>query len=194
MYQISEGLEITLGANIAPFEKNLKTAVSLGQQFGRTMSRTFERAIVQGQSFGEVLKSLALSLSKSIFSAAFKPLEDAVGSMFGNMLGAVMPFANGGVISGGNVMPFAKGGVISSPVNFPLSGGKTGLAGEAGAEAIMPLSRGADGRLGVQVSGQKQAVSVTVNISTPDLNSFRRSEGQIGLMMNRAMSRANRSL
>ncbi len=194
MYQISEGLEITLGANIVPFEKNLKTAISLGEQFGSTISNTFERAITQGQSFGDVLKSLALSLSKSIFSAAFKPLESAVGSVFGDIFGSIMPFAKGGVISSGTAVPFAKGGVIASPVNFPLSGGQTGLAGEAGPEAIMPLSRGADGRLGVQLSGSKQPVSVNVTISTPDLQSFRRSEGQVGLAINRAISRANRSL
>ncbi len=193
MFELDKNLEITVGADIAPFEQQMKTAISLGEQFGRTMSTTFERAIIQGQSFGDVLKSLALSLSKSIFNAALKPVENALGSMVGGLFGD-MAFAKGGVIGQGSVMPFAKGGVISSPVNFPMAGGKTGLAGEAGSEAIMPLTRGADGRLGVQAAGAAPPVSVTVNISTPDMASFRRSEGQIGLMMNRAISRANRGL
>jgi len=36
---------------------------------------------------------------------------------------------------------------------FPMAGGKTGLMGEAGPEAIMPLKRGANGKLGVQMEG-----------------------------------------
>jgi hypothetical protein len=59
------------------------------------------------------------------------------------------PFANGGALYGGNVIPFAKGGVIGSPMMFPMAGGNTGLMGEAGPEAIMPLKRGKGGKLGV---------------------------------------------
>ncbi len=68
-------------------------------------------------------------------------LQDAVG--------AALPFAKGGAFSQGRVMPFAKGGVVSSATNFAMRGG-AGLMGEAGPEAIMPLARGPDGRLGVQ--------------------------------------------
>jgi phage-related minor tail protein len=59
------------------------------------------------------------------------------------------PFANGGALYGGNVIPFAKGGVVGSPMMFPMAGGNTGLMGEAGPEAIMPLKRGKGGKLGV---------------------------------------------
>lgn len=48
-----------------------------------------------------------------------------------------------------NVMPFAKGGVVATPSYFPL-GNTLGVAGERGAEAILPLARGGDGRLGVR--------------------------------------------
>jgi len=57
--------------------------------------------------------------------------------------------ANGNAFSGGNVIPFANGGVVGGPTTFPMSGGRTGLMGEAGPEAIMPLKRGRDGKLGV---------------------------------------------
>ena len=53
----------------------------------------------------------------------------------------------------GAIKPFAAGGVIGTPTYFPLMTGGTGLAGEAGPEAIMPLARGPDGRLGVAASG-----------------------------------------
>jgi phage-related minor tail protein len=86
--------------------------------------------------------------------------------------------------------------VIASPISFPLGGGRTGIAGEAGPEAIMPLARGADGRLGVRTSGGGASgpVNVTVNISTPDAESFRRSEGQIAAMLSRTVSRGQRNL
>jgi lambda family phage tail tape measure protein len=68
-------------------------------------------------------------------------------------LGLPMPFANGGAFMGGNVVPFARGGVVGSPTMFPMAGGRTGLMGEAGPEAIMPLKRGKDGKLGVASEG-----------------------------------------
>jgi len=58
-------------------------------------------------------------------------------------------FAQGGAFVGG-VQKFATGGVVSSPTNFPMAGGKIGLMGEAGAEAIMPLTRTSGGDLGVK--------------------------------------------
>ena len=67
---------------------------------------------------------------------------------------SVYLYANGGVVSGGlKYKPYADGGVVGSPTTFPMSGGRTGLMGEAGPEAIMPLKRGSNGKLGVQMEG-----------------------------------------
>ena len=44
--------------------------------------------------------------------------------------------------------------------------------GEAGPEAIMPLARGPDGKLGVRNSGGGRAVNVVMNITTPDVQGF----------------------
>ena len=68
------------------------------------------------------------------------------------------PNANGNAFYGGNVIPFAKGGVVDSPMMFPMSGGNTGLMGEAGPEAIMPLKRGKGGKLGVVAESQGNVV------------------------------------
>ncbi|CAN0444218.1 unnamed protein product [Phaeothamnion confervicola] len=65
--------------------------------------------------------------------------------------------------------------------------------GEAGAEAIMPLARGRDGKLGVRMGGG-QGVNVTVNISTPDATSFRQSQSQIASVITRAVARGQRNL
>lgn len=59
--------------------------------------------------------------------------------------------ANGGVINQGKVVPYAKGGVVNQPTIFPMTNG-TGVMGEAGPEAVMPLKRGPSGRLGVEVN------------------------------------------
>jgi hypothetical protein len=51
---------------------------------------------------------------------------------------------------GRQIVAFARGGVFDNPTTFPMAGGRTGLLGEAGPEAIMPLRRTADGALGVR--------------------------------------------
>ncbi len=109
------------------------------------------------------------------------------------MLSGIFPFANGAGFAQGRVMPFARGGVVSQPTMFPMRGGR-GLMGEAGPEAIMPLARGADGRLGVQTSGAgARAVNVTVNVTTPDVKGFERSQSQIAAQMARALARGDRN-
>jgi phage-related minor tail protein len=86
-----------------------------------------------------------------------------------------MPSANGNVFSGGihsgmsNVIPFANGGVVNSAKYFPMSGG-TGLMGEAGPEAIMPLQRDSSGKLGVSANGGGGGTQVNI---------FNQSGGQV---------------
>ncbi len=151
----------------------------LADNFGQTITRSFASAIVQGRKLSDVLKGLALSLAGQALSSALKPL--------GGLLGQVFASGRGNVVT-----PFAGGGIVNSPTLFPLRGG-AGLMGEAGAEAIMPLARGGDGKLGVRMSGGKP-VNVTVNISTPDAASFRQSQSQIASVITRAVSRGQRNL
>ena len=102
-------------------------------------------------------------------------------------------FAKGGVLGSPLPVPFAQGGVISSPIAFPLDGNRLGIAGERGAEAILPLARGPDGSLGVRANAGG-AVSITFNVSTPDADSFRRSETQIAALLARAVGQGQRNL
>jgi phage-related minor tail protein len=48
---------------------------------------------------------------------------------------------------------------------FPMAGGKTGLAGEAGKEAILPLTRTPSGDLGVRTTGASRTI---VNVYAPE--------------------------
>jgi phage-related minor tail protein len=186
-------LSVRVGAETSDARQKLKELERLGDSFGRRISGAFEEAVFSGDSFGETLRSLAFDLSRLALRGALQPLTGAVGDMFAGALGGLTPFAKGGVLGGAMPQPFAKGGVIASPVAFPLGGGRSGLAGEAGPEAIMPLARGADGRLGVRGQGGG-AVSITVNVSTPDAESFRRSEAQVAASLARAVGRGRRSL
>jgi hypothetical protein len=74
-------------------------------------------------------------------------------SGLGKGLLGLLGFAKGGVFAGGaQVTAFANGGVVGGPTLFGTRSGLN-LMGEAGPEAIMPLKRGADGKLGVAGGG-----------------------------------------
>lgn len=68
--------------------------------------------------------------------------------------------------------------------------GRDGDGRGRGAEAIMPLQRGSDGRLGVAAAGGAgRAVNVTFNVSTPDVAGFQRSQSQIASQLGRLLAR-----
>jgi hypothetical protein len=101
----------------------------------------------------------------------------ALGEVFNS--GNIVPFARGGVIArpinggmsaaalgevfnSGNIVPFDSGGVVTGPTLFPMARGM-GLMGEAGPEAVMPLRRGADGKLGIAGGGTAVNMQVVIN-------------------------------
>ena len=185
---------VAIDADTSELQKELKAAASLGRQFSGALVDAFEGIAIKGRNVGDVLKSLALRLSDIVLKAAMKPLEQGLGSLFTGLFSGGLAFAKGGVVQQGLPVPFASGGVIQSPIAFPMRGGRLGIAGERGAEAIMPLSRGPDGRLGIVARGGGQGVNVTFNIATPDADSFRRSETQLAAMLSRAVSLGQRNL
>ncbi|MDR6304795.1 phage-related minor tail protein [Nitrobacter vulgaris] len=161
--------------------------------FARAMTQAFSSSVVGGKQFDDVLKTLALRVSGLAVTAAFKPLTasltSGISSLFSGLAGSIGSTASNAL---GSIKPFATGGVIGTPSYFPMMDGGVGLAGEAGPEAIMPLARGSDGRLGV--SGKGGGNSITVQIATPDIDSFRRSESYIAGQIARAVARGQRSL
>lgn len=83
-------------------------------------------------------------------------------AMSGFNLAGMFGFAKGGAFEGG-VQKFATGGIVMNPTYFGMASGM-GLMGEAGPEAIMPLTRTASGHLGVRTDGGSQALNVQVNV------------------------------
>ena len=157
----------------------------------KSLTSAFASAIVSGKSFDQTLQSVLLSLSKVALNASLKPLQQGFSSLIQSALGSIGGGGGGGG-GGGSVTPFADGGIVSRPTFFG-SGNGVGLMGERGAEAILPLSRGPDGRLGLAAqAGGGGAANVTVNIATPDVNSFRRSQVQVSGALARAVAHGQR--
>ncbi|MCZ4344886.1 phage tail tape measure protein [Devosia neptuniae] len=155
----------------------------LADGVARSISNAFRGALSDGKSFKSLLGDIAKSFADIALKAAIRPLGDLVGGMVGNLFAATNPALAG-------VTPFAKGGVIASPSYFPLGQG-LGVMGEAGAEAVLPLQRGSDGRLGVGSGGG--AINVTFNVTASDARSFAASEAELSAMLLRAVKRGTRA-
>jgi lambda family phage tail tape measure protein len=148
-------------------------------------------------SFADFAKSIladmariaARQASSSALSGLFGLAASAAGSYFGGGSAGstqagytgsdysnwVKTQADGGAWSGG-VQMFANGGafsnsVVSSPTAFGMAGGKTGVMGEAGPEAIVPLARDSQGRLGVRGGGGGTPITMTFYVDATDGNS-----------------------
>ena len=181
-----QGAFVGAGRDVASLERGVSTG----------LRRAIRGAVVEGDSLSTSLRSLANSMINTAFNAAMRPVTDHVGGMLaqgvGDLMGGLFKFADGGSFTQGRVMPFANGGVVNGPVTFPMRRG-VGLMGEAGPEAIMPLARGADGKLGVRSAGGGGPDNVVMNITTPDVGGFRRSQGQIAAQLGRAIGRGQRN-
>ncbi|WP_114286190.1 phage tail tape measure protein [Candidatus Halocynthiibacter alkanivorans] len=180
----------------ATFAETSREVRVLEGGIGRGLRNALDGLVFDGGSLSDALRGLSKSMLDAAYSAAVRPVTDHVsGVLAGGMealIQGLMPFEKGAGFAQGRVMPFASGAVVSGPVRFPMRGG-TGLMGEAGPEAIMPLRRGADGRLGVESSGGGRAVNVTMNITTPDVAGFARSQSQIAAQLSRVISQGSRN-
>ena len=96
-------------------------------------------------SFRSLANSIIADMARiAIQQMITKPFTNFLDGLFGN--------ANGNAFVDGKVEKYAYGGVVKKPTLFPMANG-IGLMGEAGAEAILPLRRGSNGKLGVQSTG-----------------------------------------
>jgi len=168
----------------------------MSRAIGGGLRRAFDGVVFDGMRLSDALRTVAQSMVDAAYNAAIRPVQGALGSAIANgvngLVSGLLPFEKGGAFSQGRVTPFARGGVVQGPTPFPMRGGM-GLMGEAGPEAIMPLTRGPDGRLGVAAAGGAAPVQITMNISTPDVQGFQRSQSQIAAQVSRALARGQRN-
>lgn len=151
------------------------------QDLGRGIDQSFDSfvdSVSRGEDALESLKKVAFDVLKSIIDGVFQTSSGGakgggIGSAIASTIGSIFSSSTGGkggasslFGSIGKIFGFAKGGVISGANMFPI-GGNVGVMGEKGAEAIMPLTRGGDGKLGVAAhgGGGKQIVQ-NINITT----------------------------
>ena len=128
-------------------EENRKQQEDLADSIANSMGDALMNIVDGTMSVKDAFKSMAADIIKELYRVlVVQKLVAGVKTFLG--------YADGGVISGGTeVQAYANGGVVNGPTTFPMNGGKTGLMGEAGPEAIMPLKRGSNGKLGVQMEG-----------------------------------------
>jgi tape measure domain-containing protein len=153
---------------------DLKTKVGeLALDVTNKLANAFADFFVEGKrGFADLARSAIKELQKIIVRAAFmkfiaNPITNALGltsSANGNVIsgGEVVPSAMGNVFAKNKIVPYAMGGIVNKPTIFPMKNGM-GLMGEAGAEAIMPLKRGRDGKLGVMSQGGG-STNIVVNV------------------------------
>jgi len=142
--------------------------LDLANTASQSLSQAFMAIVDGSKSASDAFGDMARTIIKQAFEMAV--INPIINSLFGGVKGfSMLPsfFADGGVFSGGAPdKKFANGGVVGGPTTFPMAGGKTGLMGEAGPEAIMPLKRGKNGKLGVSAEGGgSQNITVVQNFN-----------------------------
>ena len=151
-------------------EEQRQAQEALADSIAGSMGDAFMSIVDGTMSVKDAFKSMARAIIKELYEVLI--VQQLVGSAKAGsrsgIAGGIMNFfgsANGNAMYNGNVIPFANGGVVSGPTTFPMSAGRTGLMGEAGPEAIMPLKRGANGKLGVQSEGGSGDVVIHQNFN-----------------------------
>jgi len=173
----------SFASNLDDVQGELKRVGDLADSVGRSLSNAFRGAVLDGKSLKSVLADVSKAFADIALRAALKPVDNLISSAVEGLFTATN-------LALGGVTAFAKGGVVSSPSYFPTGSGLA-LAGEAGPEAIVPLARGADGRLGL--AGGAGNINVTFNVTATDARSFAASEADVSAMLLRAVRRGTRA-
>lgn len=158
-----------------PLEEWNKALKNTGVEIQQNLVQGFKQAadslasfVVDGtgqlSSFSDILKNLAKQfISLQIQKQIFSPLADFGTSFFKGFFGS-----DGLAFDSGNVTAMSVGGLINQPTLFPMANGGVAMGGEAGTEAIMPLRRLGNGRLGIESTGSGSSVfapSISISIS-----------------------------
>lgn len=172
-------------------KESLDSLSTFSDKASQALIKGFEEATLRAKSLDDVVKTVGLSLSKIALNAALKPLQTSFSSLSQSFLSSLLPSQDSSPVS---ITPFAEGGIVNRASVFGLGQG-LGLMGEKGAEAIIPLSRGSDGRLGLATPspGYKKS-SVNISISTQDSESFKKSQVQIASLLSQAVAQGERGL
>jgi tape measure domain-containing protein len=196
-----------------PINQIIVGAEQIGTAFSESFTGLINGSMTAQESLGNFFrnignyfldmasKMIAKYIEMQIIGLAQKFLPGMFGSQFGftgnsNLGGAAFGAgfqtpafslnANGNVFAQNGIVPFANGGIVDRPMMFPFAKG-IGLMGEAGPEAIMPLKRGADGKLGVAGGGGGTSVVVNVDASGSSVEGNQAQGRQLGVAVSAAV-------
>ena len=160
------------------------------------LADSFVDLMVTGKaSFKELARSILIDIQKMIlkailFQTIFSPLKKFLNLEDGGALDKgeeIEPSAKGNVFAKNKIVPYAMGGIVKKPTIFPMKDG-LGLMGEAGAEAVMPLKRTRQGKLGVEASGGGgNVVNVSVDASGTSAQGNTMKANQLGKLIGAAI-------
>ena len=154
-------------AQIEAYERAKVTIASLADTAQRTMLDTFQKipdalaeisaeALVMSENIGDALQRIGQELEQLAIKAALMQIfESLFGNSWDNLISGMFNKSSSNKSSSivTSVPRFATGGVFTSPTMFPTGRGGAGLMGEDGPEAVVPLAKTKDGKLGITMSG-----------------------------------------
>ena len=131
-------------------------------------------------NFKDLAASILQDISKMLIKFAMLRLAKMAVGMFadGGAFGSsgLLALAKGGAFNTHSIQYYANGDVFNKPTAFRHAGG-LGVMGEAGPEAVMPLTRGPNGKLGVQVFGNQQSSTAAGVVNQVQIDVHINNEG-----------------
>ena len=154
--QEAKNLDEQTAADSAKREADRQRQFEKAQQLSQTLEAGIHDifgAMTQGsEEAAEAVARLAAELIAAFLTAQALKALGLPGT------GGLFQAAKGAAFDARGLIPFAQGGIVHSPTPFTFGGGRRGVMGEAGPEAILPLGRDAMGRLGVRGGGVNVSV------------------------------------
>ncbi len=152
------------------FEEQRQAQKDLADTIANSMGDALTSIVDGTKSVSDAFKDMARAIIAELYQIyVVKQITGLISSAITGYMGAgVSTNSVSGPMQSSvrpQIRPFADGGVVSRPTEFPMMGGGTGLMGEAGPEAIMPLKRGKNGKLGVQAEGGSGDVIIHQNFN-----------------------------
>ena len=175
---------------------NVKNAMSNAFQ---GMEDALVNFVMTGKlAFSDLARSIIQDMARIV-------IQQSIMKPFTNFISGILPFGNGGVtapindiqsqvytaangavMENNSMQKYAYGGIVSRPTTFAMSSG-LGLMAEKGAEAIMPLKRHSNGKLGVEGGGGTTTVNVSVNAGNTTAQGNNPKAQQLGKMIGNAI-------
>ena len=181
--QLSYALTTPLQEGENAFERLGNVALNVIGQIAQAWLSSSLNNLFSGSGGGKSSGGGIFSALGGAIGSIWGPAGSAIGGALGSIGGKLFN-ADGNAFINGHLQPFANGGVVSSPTMFPMSGNRTGLMGERGAEAIMPLKRTPSGQLGVQAQTSPATVNV-YNQSDSKIETVQRPDGDTDIFIRR---------